>query len=291
MAGLITTSELDELTNTIRAKAIMTLKSEGVFPGVVDRASVPSGNRSYTEPKISGLTAQALTEGVDMAQAQQLTDSLLTITPTEVGIQVLYTKLMARTRSQAVEPLIREAMVSEIARKRDYDGTLMMDGFSVSLGSGSSTTLTPGYIAAARARIAGNSTEPDSRTPICVVHPYSYNDLVDIFVEGKVTTSGVQNFGIAGLSEEFAKKYSVGSIAGIPIFMTPNITIGTNAAKGGVFVKQALVYVELEGFNVEAEKDSSLRATELNGVLCYAYGERRDLSGVELNVGATAPTA
>lgn len=289
--GINTTAEIDQMVNVIQAKAIATLKSEGVFPGVCDTAQVPSGARSYTEPKFSGLTAMALTEGVDMAQAQAISDSLLTVTPTEVGIQVIYTKLMQKTRSQDVVALIKDAMTKEIRRKRDYDGTLMMDGFSTSLGSGSGTTMTPGYLAAAKALIAGNPTEPDDDPTMSVMHPYSYNDLVDAFVEGKVTTSGVQQYGIAGMSEEFVKRYSVGSIMGTPIFLTPNITVSSNAAKGGVFTKKSIVYVELDSLAITPDYDPSLRGTELNAVICYAYGERRDTSGVELNIGATAPTA
>jgi hypothetical protein len=226
-----------------------------------------------------------------MAQAQQLADSLLTVTPTEIGVQVLLTDIVKLTRSDNVVKMASKVISNALIKARDVDGTEMMDGFSQALGSGSGTTCTPGYLAAARALIAGNSTEISSDTPCVVIHPYTYNDLVDIQVEGKLTTSGAQIYGAAGFPEEFAKKYSVGNYMGMPIFTDANIAVDTNAAKGGVFVKDAVVYVELWGAPVEPERDASARGDELNGTMCYAYGERTDTHGVELNLGATTPQA
>jgi hypothetical protein len=291
MAGWNSTTQLDQMVNTINANVIYTTQDNGVFPNCFDKASVPKGARSYTEPKIGAVSAYALTEGVDMAQAQQLADSLLTVTPTEIGVQVLLTDIVKLTRSDNVVKMASKVISNALIKARDVDGTEMMDGFATSLGSGSGTTCTPGYLAAARALIAGNSTELSSDTPCVVIHPYTYNDLVDIQVEGKVTTSGVQVYGGAGFPEEFAKKYSVGNYMGMPIFTDANIAVGSNAAKGGVFVKDAVVYVELWGAKVEPERDASARGDELNGTMCYAYGERTDTHGVELNLGATAPTA
>ena len=96
---------------------------------------------------------------------------------------------------------------------------------------------------------------------------------------------------MAGLPEEFARKYVVGRIGNVPIMTDANIAIASNAAKGGIFTKRAAVYAELWPVDVQPQDDKSLRGTELNGTMCYAYGERTDLHGVELNIGATAPTS
>ena len=63
--GITTTTYIDQMVNTINAEVIHTLQQEGVFPGVVERVSVPKGARSYTEPKISTVAAVDLTEGLD----------------------------------------------------------------------------------------------------------------------------------------------------------------------------------------------------------------------------------
>lgn len=124
----------------------------------------------------------------------------------------------------------------------------------------------------------------------------AYNDLVDAVADGVLqgaakTGYTVQYSGAAGAAEDFARRYVVGRFAGMPIYTDANIAIASNAAKGGVFTKRAVVYAQLWDIEVEPEKDASLRATELNGTMCYAYAERTDTWGVELNLGATAPTA
>ncbi|MFQ5473084.1 MAG: hypothetical protein ACE5FA_09395, partial [Dehalococcoidia bacterium] len=50
----------------------------------------------FNIPTYSAMTAYALTEGVDMVQAQALTDSNVQISPTEVGVQALITRKALR---------------------------------------------------------------------------------------------------------------------------------------------------------------------------------------------------
>jgi len=296
-AGITGTSALDQTVNAIRAKAIFTMQDQGVFPGVVDRVSVPDGNRSFTEPKIAALTAYELTEGVDMDQAQQLTDTLLTVSPVEYGVQVIYTRLAQRTRSESTAALISRAITDALKKKQDTVGTVMMDGFETTLGSGTGTA-TRGYLGAAMALIRGNATEPSNEPVSCVLHPYCYNDLVDQIADmGIPAGSTIASFtapfnvGVGGLPEEFARKYVVGRVANMPIVTDANIALTSNTAKGAAFTKRALVYAELWGIDVQPQKDESLRGTEMNGTMCFAYGERTDLSGTELYLAATAPSS
>ncbi len=294
MAGITDTSQLQYVVNTIRAKAKFTMQDPGVFPGLFDGGcNPPKGARSYTEPKFGTVTAYDLTESVDMAQAQQLTDSLpLTLTPTEVGCQVIYSRIAAETRTENVASAISKVITNAIKKKRAQDGAAMLDGFSTSLGSGSTTTVTRGYLSAARALIRGNSTEPNlEETPVVVMHEYSFNDLVDLMSEGTVVGSVVLNVGLAGLPEDFAKKYMVMNLAGMPIFTDGNITVSSSAAKGGIFCKSAVAYGELWGLEIEPEKDASLRGWEVNGTICYDYAERNDNHGVELNIAAATPSS
>lgn len=301
MAGVTGTSQLDQTVNAVRAKAIFTMQDYGVFPGAVDRAEVPAGNRSFTEPKISAVTAYDLTEGLDMAQAQQLSDTLITITPTEVGVQVIYTKLAQKTRSESVVNLISRAITDALKKKQDTDGTAQMDNFAVAFG-GSGKTLTRGYISAAIAQVRGNTTEISKEQLYCAVHPFTFNDLVDQLTEGlSLSNAGVPSslleIGAAGTVVghqrthlDLIQRYGVGSLHGVPILTDANFAIASSLAKGGVFTKRAVVYAELWGVDVEPEKDGSLRGTEMNGTMCYAYGERTDTWGVELNMGAASPT-
>lgn len=241
-----------------------------------------------------------------MAQSQQLTDSLVTITPNEVGAQVVITDLAEWTRSENVVEITRRAITDALKKKQDTDGTTQLDNFSNTIG-GTGTTLTPGYLNAAVAIVRGNTTEISNEGLVCVVHPYSYNSLVDslgfgIGLVGDATmrelgataASGTliagMHPGVAGVPAEVLRKYTVGQISGMPVMSDSNIAIASSLAKGGVFTKRAVVYVELKGIRINPQRDESLRGTEINGVMCYAYGERTDTWGVELNAGAATPS-
>ena len=75
----------------------------------------------------------------------------------------------------------------------------------------------------------------------------------------------------------------VGQIGGIDIYESANVTIdGSDDAKGAVFVPEALAIAMKRDFNLETQRDASLRAFELNATAIYGVGELDDDYGVEL---------
>ena len=74
----------------------------------------------------------------------------------------------------------------------------------------------------------------------------------------------------------------VGTIAGIDVY-SPNITIdGSDDAKAAVFSREALAIAMKRDFQIEAQRDASLRAFELNATAIYGVGELDDSYGVEM---------
>mgnify|MGYP001616022567 CR=1 FL=1 len=173
-----TVEELTNIVNAVRAKTVMTMQDPGVFPGVFEKVPVPAGNRSYTEPKVTALTADPLTDGVDITKVQKLTDSLLTVTPTAIGLKCVLTRLGTITRSESIPALYSKAITNACKLLQDQDGCAMMDGFAKSIGGGSGT-LSMGYLNAALANIRGNATEPDPDPAVFVFTPFQFNDLAD----------------------------------------------------------------------------------------------------------------
>jgi hypothetical protein len=57
---------------------------------------------------------------------------------------------------------------------------------------------------------------------------------------------------------------------------------GSDDAKGAVFVPEALAIAMKRDFNLETQRDASLRAFELNATAIYGVGELDDDYGVEL---------
>jgi hypothetical protein len=75
----------------------------------------------------------------------------------------------------------------------------------------------------------------------------------------------------------------VGTIAGIDIYESANIVIDVNDdAKGAVFSREALAIAMKRDFQIETQRDASLRAFELNATAIYGVGELDDTYGVEM---------
>ena len=82
-----------------------------------------------------------------------------------------------------------------------------------------------------------------------------------------------------------------GELAGVELYRSANIARdSSNDAIGAVFVKGAMVYVPMEykGTGDEMiEDDKSLRASELNYVEDYGFGELDGNLGVKLTTDAS----
>ena len=101
---------------------------------------------------------------------------------------------------------------------------------------------------------------------------------------GAPLTSGIA-------AEAFQNRYR-GTIAGARIFEDGNLTISSNAAKGGVFSQMGLILVEGRSPYVETKRLPELGggATALYHYEEYGWGERSAGSWVvEVHTAATAP--
>ena len=87
--AITTTSNITNLQEKVIGPARMTLKDDvlaikGSFMVVTGR---PGMDDTYNSPKLPGVTAFGLTEGVDMV-TETLVDSNVAISATEVGVSV-----------------------------------------------------------------------------------------------------------------------------------------------------------------------------------------------------------
>ena len=240
------------------------------------------------------VTAYNLTEGVDMVSAEKMEDTLVTITPGEVGCKIIITDKLVRDNQMDVIRAAGRVLGEAMAYKQDSDILAQLDDGTNSLGS-TATTMTLGVIAAARALLMGNavSTGGPCRPPYaCVHHPYTLLDLVDVFTP-LVPTATYTSALTGPLAEDVIRNYTVGRLFGMPIIEDGNLDIATSTSgKGGVFktgMGGSIILAVAKEWGVEDERDASLRATELNIVGEYGTGEY--LAGwiVELLMDATTP--
>lgn len=285
--SLILTDSLDD----VRSSARIVRENEGKMSQLVDRRYLGDGlGENWNEVSYAQLTAMAVTEQVDMDDNfQQLSDSLLTIKPTMIGISTFITDRVKSMMNKTAYAETGSLAMNAIIRKIDEDGLTALDGATTSL-CGAGTTLTSGYIAAAKARITGNTTEPGNPPFYAVLHGYQIKDIQDEII-APVGTYEVTD----GLTARVFQDAVVGKCGGCTIVEDGNITIDSSAdAKGGVFSKEALVLVMKRDIDAKNQYKPNIGGggDAVYIYVDYAYGERSAGNWLyEIYSDATAPTS
>ena len=85
------------------------------------------------------------------------------------------------------------------------------------------------------------------------------------------------------LSNEAMRSGFVGTIAGVQIFESSNISVdGSDDSIGGVFSQDALALAMMQDLKIESQRDASLRADEIVATAVYGVGELNDTNGCEI---------
>ncbi len=239
--GWTTTGSLADSLDDVRSSARTVREYEGVMPQLVDKKTLGEGiGLSWQEITYAALTAQAITETTDLDNPQQIADSLLTITPTVVGIETFITDRVQARISKIGFAQIGSLGQKAIQKKKDTDGLTIFASGVGTADPGAGATLNSGYIAAAKSKISSNTTEPGMPPYRCVLHGYQIKDLFDELVAG-VGTYVVDEGPTARVFSEGFKL----PVAGCEIYEDGNISIdGSSDAIGGVFAMEGIVLVQ-----------------------------------------------
>src|SRR3990167_1710592 len=170
MPGVTVKTQIDQATRTFLAESRYTLQERpGVIAGSIRRERLPEHQgASVNIPKYGTVTTYALTEGVDMAQAQQITDTLMTITPAEFGAQVILTDLMMMTVKDEFFRVAGRILADSFDRQREQTLCDDFDNYSNNQGTTTGVALNLGNIMAGHAALkygqraagAGRGGEP-----------------------------------------------------------------------------------------------------------------------------------
>lgn len=267
-----TSTTLDDLFVNIIAQARFTAEEQSLMMGLVTRYDIGAdAGKTIQVPKYPAITAADLTEGTDMSSTTVST-SAVTISVQEVGAQVVLTDVAAMGAGNPAEEL-GTVLGNSIATKMDKDLIALFDGFSSSLGAAAQEITVADLFKAAATLRANKITGRMS----AVVHPYQAYQLK----ANLTNTFANPNAGDAQ-NTAMVNAY-VGTIAGIDIYESANITIDANGdAKSAVFAPEALAIAMKRDFQIEPQRDASLRAFELNATAVYGVGELDDSYGVEM---------
>lgn len=294
--GETITGSLSDSLDEIVASARNVREFKGVMSQLVEKHTLQEGTGlSWKEVSIDQLTAQAVTETTVMDNPQQYVDTPFSITPTVIGVHTFITDRVRARMNKTAFAKVGSQVGNAIMRKKDEDGLVVLDGATTSLG-GAGTTMVSGLVAAATARMQGNSTEPIPGPYRSVLHPFHIKALYDELVAG-VGTDVVS----AGPTADVFKAGFKLPIAGAEVFPDGNISIdGNDDAKGGVFAKEGIVLIQGRAMRRETRREPHIGGggDSLWVYDEYAYGERLFGGSSQASVGvyeiladATAPTS
>ena len=274
MANESTSSTLSELYTEIVAEAQFVASEKSIMRNLVKNYAITGGGKAVEVPVYANVSASAVAEATDLSNTA-IDPTSVTITASEVGVMTTLTDLARNSAPRNVAGDIGKLFGEALARKQDADLIALFDGFSTTLGDGT-TAISPAVIFNALSTLRANAL-PASECAV-VLHPKIAYDL----------KSGLTNT-FAGLdtenSNEALRSGFVGTLAGMPIFETSNMANTGTAGdyKGGAMHKDALAIAMMQDVKIETQRDASLRADEIVATSVYGVGEIHDSYGVELH--------
>ena len=278
MANETTSSTISELYTEIVAEALFVASEQSIMRGLVRNYTIAGGGKSVEVPIYSTVSASAVSEASDLSNTA-VNPSSVTITTSEVGVMTTLTDLARNSASRNVAADIGRLFGEGIATKIDSDLAALFSGFSTEKGPGAGSELTVQDLFECAAELKTNKAPGPYYG---VFHPKQIfnvkKSLTNTFV-GRDTE----------LSNEAMRTGFVGTVAGIQLFETSNISVdGSDDSIGGVFSQDALGLAMMQDLKIETQRDASLRADEIVATAVFGVGELHDTYGVKLTADTLA---
>ena len=278
MANETTSSTISELYTEIVAEALFVASEQSIMRGLVRNYTIAGGGKSVEVPIYSTVSASAVSEASDLSNTA-VNPSSVTITASEVGVMTTLTDLARNSASRNVAADIGRLFGEGIATKIDSDLAALFSGFSTEKGPGAGSELTVQDLFECAAELKTNKAPGPYYG---VFHPKQIfnvkKSLTNTFV-GRDTE----------LSNEAMRTGFVGTVAGIQLFETSNISVdGSDDSIGGVFSQDALGLAMMQDLKIETQRDASLRADEIVATAVFGVGELHDSYGVKLTADTLA---
>ena len=278
MANETTSSTISELYTEIVAEALFVASEQSIMRNLVRNYTIAGGGKSVEVPIYANVSASAVNEATDLSNTA-VNPTSVTITASEVGIMTTLTDLARNSAARNVAGDIARLFGEAIARKIDADLSALFTGFSTERAGGAGNELTVADVFEAVA---------DLRTANAPAPYYGVFHPKQIFnVKKSLTNTFVGRD--TELSNEAMRTGFVGTIAGVQIFESSNISVdGSDDSIGGVFSQDALALAMMQDLKIESQRDASLRADEIVATAVYGVSEIHDSYGVKLTADTLA---
>ena len=233
---------------------------------LVRKFTLKKGQNQINLPVMGQITTAALTDGVDLASAQNFRPTTNTFTASEAGSLATITDKGARESQDDVIAMLGEEQGGSLA---EYYDTQLFGNFDTftSLG-GAGVEITPKYVLAGRALLSGNATQtiPKTGKISAVIHDYSGYEL-----QNAQTFPGTANVPM-NRQNAFAIRFLTTQIFDVMVYHSPEVTVdGSGDSKGCIHVPTAFALGMHNEITAESMRVPRLRGEDL--VTTAEWGE------------------
>lgn len=285
-----TTGSLEDAQNIVIAQCRFTAESQAPCAQLITKFTLGKGEQQMTVPKVGQMAANALQDGIDIVDSEDIGLTTTDLTTSEVGLKVVLTDKLLRQFNEDVFKLVGKQMGDAMARYKDEAIIALFSALNggTALGADNkylSLVNCSACIGTIRAALA-----PD---PIVIVH---HPNAIQYLAQSAAAIGSTYYQGILGsLSEELIRKFWKINIDGVNVFWDANIDkiAGYDSGYGAIFSKEAMCMLESQAMTTERERDASLRAWEIVTVSDYGVFELEDKYGapMQYEIGALTTNA
>jgi len=277
-----TTGPLDDAQNIIIAKSRYTAEHEAPCAQLIEHFTLAQGQKQMTVPKVSQMTAQSLTDGVDLVDSEDIGMTTTDLTCSEVGLKVILTDKLLRQENEDVFNMVGVQMGDAMARKKDTDIIALFTGLNggTTLGVDNASLTLP----MATSCVAYATAHKFPKPVFVVHHPNALANLAKATMGVGAAATTYFNGIMQGVSEDLLRNFWALNVNGVNFFHDGNIAKdGSNdSGYGAIFSKGAMCIIESKAPTVERERDASLRAWEVVIVSDYGVFELDDGYGAPM---------
>lgn len=272
------TSGITACQNIVIAQCRYTAESAAPCRHLISSFRLGQGEKQMTVPKVGQATAQALTDGVDLVDEEDLGISTTDLTTSEVGLKFVLTDKLIRQFNEDVFKVTGRQMGEAMARKVDKDIIALFASLNGATVLGVDNALLSLYNAMG---CVGYSEAQLYPKPVHMVHhPNAMVELNRSLVglQKKVGFTGMES-----ASAPYMARFYTATINGVDVWWDANIAKHSNdSGKGAIFSKDAMCIIESKAAGVERERDASLRGWEVVMVSDYGVFELDDGYGAPM---------
>lgn len=276
------TSDFASLYPTAYEDTILVARAEMLLLNTAQVHTDQNGVAPRVFTKHAQVTAAAVAENVDLAPSTFGKSTVSTLTPGEIGAQVVLHDRAVRTDPNAYSNAIEE-LGGAMGSKIDGDlGAAFANFTGGSVGTaGGATPTTVRHLAAAEAILRAKGYRGDLWA---VLHVYQAFELKDTLSMG----SSLKNMPEV-IRDELARSGYIGSIGRMHIIESTSVPVATGDATGAVYTSRALGFDSRSAVDLEPFRSPKGRKWELNIVGDYAAGVQYPDEGVKVIGKAATP--